>query len=195
MTPAFSVCVYCGSKSGVTPAFAATARAVGQWIGSHGGQLVYGGGKNGLMGIVADAAMDAGGRVVGVIPKALVEKEWANHGCSELHVVDTMHERKRMMAEHADAFLALPGGIGTFEEFFEVWTWRQLGYHDKPVGLLNVDGYYDALLGFMQQTVARGFVSENQHALLQVHAQADELLDAIARLTPLATAPDDYRRS
>jgi uncharacterized protein (TIGR00730 family) len=111
-----------------------------------------------------------------------------------LHVVQTMHERKLMMAQRSDAFVALPGGIGTFEELFEVWTWRQLGYHDKPVGLLNVEGYYDALLGFMAQTVADGFVSAPQHALLQVDSDADALLDAIASLTPLATAPDDYRR-
>ncbi|MDP1782436.1 MAG: TIGR00730 family Rossman fold protein, partial [Hydrogenophaga sp.] len=132
--PAFSLCVYCGSRPGANPAFADTARTVGQWIGEHGGQLVYGGGRNGLMGIVADATMAAGGRAVGIIPKALVEREWAHQGCTELHVVDNMHERKRMMADKADAFLALPGGIGTFEEFFEVWAWRQLGYHDKPVG-------------------------------------------------------------
>jgi uncharacterized protein (TIGR00730 family) len=143
--PAFSICVYCGSRPGASPAYADAARAIGRWIGRRGGQLVYGGGRNGLMGIVADSTLQAGGRVVGVIPKALVEKEWAHHGCSELHVVDTMHERKRLMAERADAFVALPGGIGTFEEFFEVWTWRQLGYHDKPVGLLNVGGYYDGL--------------------------------------------------
>ena len=123
-----------------------------------------------------------------------MEREVGHAGLTELHVVETMHERKLMMAEHSDAFVALPGGIGTFEELFEVWTWRQLGYHDKPVGLLNVDGYYDALLGFMRQTVARGFVSESQHDLLQVESEAHTLLDAIARLTPLATAPDDYRR-
>jgi len=128
-SPTFSLCIYCGSRPGTDPGFAATARQIGQWIGEHGGQLVYGGGRGGLMGLVADATLAAGGRVVGIIPKALVEKEWAHHGCSELHVVDTMHERKRLMAERADAFLALPGGIGTFEEFFEVWTWRQLGYH------------------------------------------------------------------
>ncbi|MDP2074218.1 TIGR00730 family Rossman fold protein, partial [Hydrogenophaga sp.] len=148
--PAFSLCVYCGSRPGANPAFADTARTVGQWIGEHGGQLVYGGGRNGLMGIVADATMAAGGQAVGIIPKALVEREWAHQGCTELHVVDNMHERKRMMADKADAFLALPGGIGTFEEFFEVWAWRQLGYHDKPVGLLNVEGYYDGLMAFMR---------------------------------------------
>ena len=123
-SPAFSLCVYCGSRPGANPAYAQVARSVGEWIGRHGGQLVYGGGHNGLMGLLADATLAAGGRVVGIIPKALVEREWAHKGCSELHVVDTMHERKRMMAERADAFLALPGGIGTFEEFFEVWIWR-----------------------------------------------------------------------
>ena len=194
MNPAFSVCVYCGSKPGLDPAFALTAHAVGRWIGAHGGQLVYGGGNNGLMGTVAAATLQAGGRVVGVIPKALVEKEWANHDCSELHIVDTMHQRKRLMAERSDAFIALPGGIGTFEELFEVWTWRQLGYHDKPVGLLNAGGYYDALLGFLEQTVSQGFVSTPQHALLQVATEPEELLDAIGHAAPRATAPDDYGR-
>ena len=139
--PAFSLCVYCGSRAGERPEFAQAATAVGQWIGAHGGQLVYGGGRNGLMGVVAEATRQAGGRVLGVIPQALVDKEQANHACDELHIVQTMHQRKALMAERCDAFLALPGGIGTFEELFEVWTWRQLGYHDKPVGLLNVAGY------------------------------------------------------
>ena len=129
------------------------AADVGRWIGEHGGQLVYGGGNNGLMGMVADATLAAGGRVVGVIPHALVEREWAKRDCTELHVVDNMHERKRMMAERADAFLALPGGIGTFEEFFEVWTWRQLGYHDKPVGLLDPAATTTPLLAFLRQSV------------------------------------------
>ena len=174
--PAFSVCVYCGSKPGEDPRFAHIAAQVGQWIGAHGGQLVYGGGRNGLMGIVAESTLAAGGSVVGIIPRALVEKEWAHHGCTELHVVDTMHERKRMMAERADAFLALPGGIGTFEELFEVWTWRQLGYHDKPVGILNSHGYYDTLLAFMAQVVAQGFMGDWQMDLVRVGADADTLL-------------------
>jgi uncharacterized protein (TIGR00730 family) len=144
-TPAFSVCVYCGSRHGVSPAYAEVARKVGHWIGKHQGQLVYGGGNNGLMGLVAQATAEAGGRVVGIIPKALQSHENTRTACDEVHVVDTMHERKRMMAERADVFLALPGGIGTFEEFFEVWTWRQLGYHNKPIGLLNTEGYYDAV--------------------------------------------------
>jgi len=194
MTLRLSLCVYCGSRTGDNAAYEAAATAVGTAIGRRGWRLVYGGGRAGLMGRVADAALAAGASVLGVIPRSLMEREVGHQGLTELHVVETMHERKLMMAQHSDAFIALPGGIGTFEELFEVWTWRQLGYHDKPVGLLNVDGYYDALLGFMQQTVARGFVSDAQNALLQVHAQADELLDAIARLTPLATAPDDYRR-
>lgn len=180
-TPAFSLCVYCGSRPGADPAFSQTATAVGQWIGRHGGQLVYGGGHNGLMGQLADATLAAGGRVVGVIPRALVEREWAHRGCSELHVVDTMHERKRMMAERADAFLALPGGIGTFEEFFEVWTWRQLGYHDKPVGLLNVDGYYDGLLNFMQTSVQQQFMGPWQMELIRVGSDWQQLLPELVQ--------------
>jgi uncharacterized protein (TIGR00730 family) len=172
----FSVCVYCGSRTGNTPAFAAVAREVGQWIGHNDGQLVYGGGNNGLMGIVADATLDSGGRVVGVIPKALVEREFAKLDCTELHVVDSMHERKQMMAQRADAFLALPGGIGTFEELFEVWTWRQLGYHDKPIGLLDAGGYYAPLLAFLRTSVAHGFMNEWQLDLLRVEADSTTLL-------------------
>lgn len=174
--PAFSICVYCGSKPGTNPLYTEAAVAVGQWIASHGGQLVYGGGSGGLMGTVANATLAAGGRVVGVIPKALVEKEWAHHGCTELHIVDNMHERKRMMAERADAFIALPGGIGTFEELFEVWTWRQLGYHDKPIGLLNTAGYYDGMLAFLQQAVANGFLSDWQMGLLRTGSTPTTLL-------------------
>ena len=174
--PAFSVCVYCGSKLGHRPEFGQIAVQVGRWIGQHGGQLVYGGGRNGLMGLVAEATLAAGGTVVGIIPTALVEKEWAHHGCTELHVVDTMHERKRLMAEKADAFLALPGGIGTFEELFEVWTWRQLGYHDKPVGILNSLGYYDSLLGFIGQVVEQGFMGDWQTALVTVGQEPEALL-------------------
>ncbi len=159
----------------------------------RGWQLVYGGGRAGLMGRVADAALAAGGRVVGVIPHSLMEREVGHSRLTELHVVDTMHERKRLMAERSDAFVALPGGLGTFEELFEVWTWRQLGYHDKPLGLLNVGGYYDALLGFLAQTVAQGFVSTPQHALLQVDTQPEALLERLGQLAVRATAPDDYR--
>jgi uncharacterized protein (TIGR00730 family) len=174
--PSFSLCVYCGSRPGNSPEFAAMAREVGTWIGRHGGQLVYGGGHNGLMGILADAALAAGARVIGVIPKALVEKEWAHTGCTELHIVENMHERKRIMAEHADAFLALPGGIGTLEEFFEVWTWRQLGYHDKPVGLLNLGGFYDSLLTFLNSAVSSGFMNEWQMGLIRAGSDAGLLM-------------------
>ena len=174
--PAFSVCVYCGSKFGHDPRFAALATEVGRWIGQHGGQLVYGGGRNGLMGLVADSTRTAGGRVVGVIPKALVEREWAHTGCDELHVVDTMHERKRMMIERADAFVALPGGIGTFEELFEVWAWRQLGYHDKPIGILGSQGYYDRMMAFMTQVVEDGFMGEWQMDLVRAGEEPAPLL-------------------
>jgi len=135
---------------------------------------------------MADACLQAGGRVIGVIPKALVDKEWAHSGCTELHVVANMHERKRIMAEHADAFLALPGGIGTFEEFFEVWTWRQLGYHDKPVGLLNLNGYYDSLLLFLNTAVTQGFMNDGQMNLIRTSNDATALLETLvaeARLT------------
>ena len=144
-----SVCVYCGSRPGEDFVYSDAAQAVGGEIGQRGWQLVYGGGRAGLMGVVADAALAAGASVVGVIPQSLMSRELGHTGLNELHVVETMHERKMMMAERSDAFLALPGGIGTFEELFEVWSWRQLGYHDKPLGLLNVAGYYGALLGFL----------------------------------------------
>ncbi|MFN4349427.1 MAG: TIGR00730 family Rossman fold protein [Hylemonella sp.] len=189
MTPTFSLCVYCGSRPGLDPQFADMARTVGQWIGRHGGQLVYGGGKAGLMGIVAEATLQAGGRVVGIIPKALVEKEWALHDCTELHIVDTMHDRKRMMAERADAFVALPGGIGTLEELFEVWTWRQLGYHDKPVGILNSGGYYDGLLAFLAATVQQQFLSDWQMSLIQTGNEPVALLSSLVQAAGLAPAP------
>ena len=179
--PAFSICVYCGSRPGAQPAFATLAREVGNWIGAKGGQLVYGGGRNGLMGILANATLAAGGRVIGVIPHALVEKEWAHDGCTELYVVDTMHDRKRIMAEHADAFLALPGGIGTLEEFFEVWTWRQLGYHSKPVGLLNHDGFFDSLLTFLQGAVGSEFMNSGQMDLIRTGTDAVPLLQALVQ--------------
>jgi uncharacterized protein (TIGR00730 family) len=169
------------------PAYAQAARLVGRWIAANRGQLVYGGGHNGLMGMMADACLEAGGRVVGVIPKALVEKEWAHTGCSELHVVENMHERKQLMAERADAFLALPGGIGTFEEFFEVWTWRQLGYHDKPVGLLNINGYYDSLLAFLASAVKQGFMSRWQMELVQSESDLERLLKSLISQAGMAS--------
>ncbi|MDE2370550.1 MAG: TIGR00730 family Rossman fold protein [Burkholderiales bacterium] len=175
-----SLCVYCGSRHGARPAYTEVARALGRAIGSRGWQLVYGGGKVGLMGEVADATMAAGGRVVGVIPESLQQREVGHHGLDELHVVPDMHIRKRMMAERADAFIALPGGIGTLEELYEVWTWRQLGYHAKPLALLDVAGYYADLLRFMRHTVAEGFLGAEQHDNLIVDTEPERLLQGLA---------------
>lgn len=186
-TARYSLCVYCGSRLGEDPAFRAAATDVGHWLGAQGGQLVYGGGRNGLMGVVATAVREAGGRVVGIIPQSLVDKELADPQCDELHIVQTMHERKALMAERCDAFLALPGGIGTFEELFEVWSWRQLAYHAKPIGLLNVGGYYDGLWAFLEQAVHQGLVSDWQMGLLERDTQALPLLErlhAAAQGTP-----------
>ena len=185
--PAFSLCVDCGSKPGNQVAFTQSAIQVGTWIGQHGGQLVYGGGRNGLMGTVAEATMLAGGRVIGVIPRALVEKEWARTECTELHIVETMHERKQMMAEKADAFIALPGGIGTFEEFYEVWTWRQLGYHNKPIGLLNLNGYYDSMLSFLNAVVAHEFMGSWQMELIRTESDPQKLLPRLIQEAGLPT--------
>ena len=137
------------------------------------------------MGSVADATLAAGGRVIGVIPRSLVDKEQAHHGCTELHIVETMHERKHLMAGHADAFLALPGGIGTLEEFFEVWTWRQLGYHDKPIGLLNVNGYFDSLLAFLTASMSQGFMPDWLMPLISVDTTAEPLLESLVQASGL----------
>ena len=192
--PAFTVCVYCGSRNGDRPAYTSAAREVGRTIGERGWRLVYGGGRAGLMGVVADAALEAGAHVTGVIPQSLMTRELGHAALNEQHVVETMHQRKQLMAERADAFLALPGGIGTFEELFEVWTWRQLGYHDKPVGLLEVDGYYRPLLDFLAASRDRGFLSGEQFDLLKSDTRPGALLDALHRLSQGATQPDDYRR-
>ncbi|MHB1121315.1 MAG: LOG family protein [Ramlibacter sp.] len=191
MRAGLSLCVYCGSRIGAVPAFVELAREVGRWIGVHKGQLVYGGGNNGLMGVVADATLEAGGRVVGIIPHALVDREFAKLDCTELHVVDNMHDRKRMMAERADAFLALPGGIGTLEELFEVWTWRQLGYHDKPVGILNAESYYDPLLAFLAASVRHGYMNDWQMDLVRVGSDAGQLLGELAQAATTRTGVVD----
>lgn len=195
MAAPLRLCVYCGSRPGTSPAYAQAAERVGAAIGQRGWELVYGGGNVGLMGIVADAALAAGARVVGVIPRSLLEREVGHGTLSELVVVDTMHQRKQQMAERADAFLALPGGIGTFEELFEVWTWRQLGYHDQPIGLLNVAGYYDPLIAFMQQTIDAGFVSASTRAMLDTDSDPQRLLDRLAAAAQRAHGPDDYSRT
>lgn len=189
-TPPFSICVYCGSRSGVAAAFVHAAREVGHWIGSRGGQLVYGGGNAGLMGVVADATLAAGGTVIGVIPQALVDKEFAKRDCTELHVVDSMHDRKRLMAERAGAFLALAGGIGTLEELFEAWTWRQLGYHAKPVGILDTDGYYGPMLAFLRSSVTHGFMNDWQMDLVRIGSEPDALLQALVAESTPASAQD-----
>ena len=191
-TKAFSVCVYCGSRAGSDPAFAQAARAVGAEIGRRGWELVYGGGKVGLMGVVADAVLEHGGRAVGVIPRILMEREVGHRGLHELHVVETMHQRKQMMAERASVFIALPGGIGTMEELFEVWTWRQIGYHDQPIGVLNVSGYYDALLSFLQGSVDCGFLAAAQMLAVAVDDRPQALLDTLHRCAAGATGADDY---
>lgn len=168
------------------------AEQVGRWIGEHGGQLVYGGGKTGLMGTVARATKETGGRVVGIIPTALVNKELANDACDELHVVDTMHQRKAMMAERSDAFLTLPGGIGTFEELFEIWTWRQLGYHDKPIGILNTENYYGQLQSFLDSCVRSGFMNDWQMELVTIGDDIPRLLKQLVENAGLPQrSPED----
>jgi uncharacterized protein (TIGR00730 family) len=175
----FSLCVYCGSRAGGNPAHLQAAEQLGQAIGRRGWRLIYGGGRVGLMGAVADAALTAGASVIGVIPESLMRLEVGHRGLTELLVVRTMHERKQAMAERADAFVALPGGIGTFEELFEVWTWRHLGYHQHPIGLLNVNGYYNALKAFLDRTVAEGFVNEGQTSMVTWQSDVEELLDRL----------------
>jgi uncharacterized protein (TIGR00730 family) len=179
-----SVCVFCGSSVGSRAEFAASAREVGKALAARGLELVYGAGHIGLMGILADAALAAGGRVVGVIPQAMVERELAHHGLSELHVVRTMHERKALMADRAGAFIALPGGFGTADELFEILTWAQLGLHAKPVGLLNVAGFFDPLLAWLDSAVEEGFLREPHRQLLIVGDQPERLLNALLTGTP-----------
>lgn len=165
---------------GDQPEFEAVAREVGKQIGQRGWRLVYGGGSTGLMGAVADAALAHGAEVIGVIPDRLIQRELGHGGVTELQVVGSMHERKHQMAVHSDMFLALPGGIGTMEEIFEIWTWRQLDYHRKALGLLNVNGYYDHLLKFIDATREQGFLWPDVQQLLLVGDQVTDLLDRLA---------------
>jgi uncharacterized protein (TIGR00730 family) len=180
-----SVCVFCGSSPGVDHAFAAAAEEVGRLLAAQGRRLVYGGGRIGLMGTVADAALAHGGEVIGVIPRALAEKEVAHSGLSELRVVASMHERKAAMAELADGFIALPGGIGTLEEFFEVWTWGQLGLHHKPFGLLNVAGFFDPLLAFLDRLTDQRFLRPEHRGMLCTRAVAGDLLQEMTDYRPI----------
>jgi len=179
-----SICVFCGANTGKDPRYAAAAAVVGERLATRGIQVVYGGGRLGLMGTVADAALAAGGRVVGVIPRGLVDRELAHGGVSELRIVDTLHQRKAVMAELSDGFIALPGGLGTLEELAEVLSWAQLDLHAKPIGLLDVDGYFDRLEAFLDHAVAEGFVAERHRRLLLRDDDIDRLLDAFAAWRP-----------
>lgn len=180
-----SVCVFCGSSAGTDPAFERQARDAGALLAQHGIALVYGGGHVGLMGAVADAALAGGGRVIGVIPRPLMRPEVAHLGLTELHVVESMHERKQLMADRADAFLVLPGGYGTLDEMFEMITWQQLGLQRKPVAAVNTAGYYDGLLRWIHHSVQSGFVHPAQSRLLMVESTPDAALqrleEALAR--------------
>ncbi len=175
--------VYCGSSPGTDPAFADAAHGIGIAMAARGIGLVYGGGRLGLMGIVADAVLDNGGEAHGVIPQALIDLEVAHTGLTELHIVTSMHERKAKMTELTDAFVALPGGIGTFDELFEAWTWNALGYHAKPFALLNVSGFWDGMIAFLDHASASGFMSPARRAQLLV---ADRIEDVIDRLDAAA---------
>jgi uncharacterized protein (TIGR00730 family) len=170
------LCVFCGSATGTDPAHADLARALGTAMAARGVALVFGGGHVGLMGILADAVLAGGGEAIGVIPQALVDRELAHGGLTALHVTPTMHARKALMAELADGFVALPGGIGTLDEFFEIWTWAQLGIHAKPVALLDAGGFFAPLTGFLDGLVAQGFLRGEDRALLRVAGSVEELL-------------------
>jgi uncharacterized protein (TIGR00730 family) len=174
--------VFCGSNVGARPAYAAATREMGRELARRGLGIVYGGGGIGLMGVLADAAIEAGGEVHGVIPQALFAREIGHHGLTRLHLVDSMHERKQMMAELADAFVALPGGFGTFEEFFEVTTWTQLGVHRKPCGLLDVEGFYAPLVTFLDHAAAEGFIRAEHRATVVVDDDPARLIDRLAAL-------------
>jgi uncharacterized protein (TIGR00730 family) len=181
------VCVFCGANPGADPVFVQAARRVGAALARRKLTVVYGGGHTGLMGTVADAALEEQGQVIGVIPHNLEQKELAHRGLTELHVVHSMHERKAMMADLADAFIALPGGIGTLEEMFEIWTWGQLGLHHKPCGLLNVKGYYDALWVFLKGMVEQKFLRPEHWEMMMVDDDPEHLLERFQNYVPPQT--------
>jgi uncharacterized protein (TIGR00730 family) len=178
------VCVFCGSSNGVREEYLAAARLMGTSLAKRGLGLVYGGGRVGLMGVMANAALAEGGEVIGVIPQSLVDKEVGHTALTDLRIVRTMHERKALMVELSDAFIALPGGAGTMDEFFEILTWAQLGFHRKPCALLNVATYYDPLLAFMDHAVREGFIRAEHRDLIRVDNDPDRLLDTLATYTP-----------
>ena len=181
-----SICVFCGSNGGADPAYLQAAQAVGRGLAERGIRIVYGGGKVGMMGAVADAARDAGGEVIGVIPQAIFDLEIGHTGIDDLRVVGSMHERKALMAELSDAFIALPGGIGTLEELFEVYTWAQLGIHAKPLGLIDVAGYYQPLVDFLDHAVQERFLRAETRTLLAVSDDLDDLIAAFDAWEPVS---------
>jgi uncharacterized protein (TIGR00730 family) len=176
------LCVFCGSSPGTNPAYTEAAAAMGTLLARKGVGLVYGGGNVGLMGTIADAVLAGGGEVIGVIPQALADREVAHHGVTDLRVVDSMHTRKAMMADLADGFIAMPGGVGTFEEFFEAVTWTQLGVHRKPCGLLNVAAFYTPLAIFIDQAVSEGFIKPVHRAMIVVDDNPERLLDSLSAI-------------
>jgi hypothetical protein len=182
--PLRSICVFCGSSVGVRPEYAAAAAAFGRLLGERRIRIVYGAGNVGLMGVLAEAAVAAGGEVIGVIPQMLVDRELAHRGITDLRIVGSMHERKALMAELSDAFVALPGGLGTYEELCEVLTWAQLGIHHKPTGCLNVLGYFDPLAGLLDHAVSEGFLRPEQRRLFISTSNAEELLALLAQHQP-----------
>ena len=182
------ICVFCGSNPGARPEYARAARELGSTLAESGIGLVYGGASVGLMGTVADAVLAAKGEVIGVMPRSMVEREVAHRGLHDFRVVGSMHERKALMADLADGFIALPGGLGTLEEFFEVWTWAQLGEHSKPLGILNVAGYYDPLLAFFDRLVSERFVHPEHRAMVVVEENSEELLSRLASYRPPAVS-------
>ncbi len=183
------VCVFCGSSAGSRPVYADSTRRLGQILGRRGLGVVYGGGHIGLMGVLADAVLQAGGKVIGVIPQALVDKELAHAGLTEIRIVATMHERKALMADLADAFAALPGAFGTADELFEILTWAQLGLHSRPIGLLNVAGYFDPLLTWLDHAVREGFLQPSHRQLLLEADEPGRLLELLENYRPAGPAP------
>jgi uncharacterized protein (TIGR00730 family) len=184
--PMKSICVFCGSSTGINPMYRQGAVAMGRAIARRGLTLVYGGGAVGLMGVVADAALAAGGEVHGIIPHALDTREVGHKGLTRLEVVDTMHTRKARMAELSDGFIAMPGGIGTFEEIFEIWTWGQLGIHAKPLGFLDIGGFYHGLATFLDHAASQGFLKSGHRAMAALETEPDILLDKLAAWNPVS---------
>ena len=182
------ICIYCGSNSGRLGVYSDAAESLGVEIADRNITLVYGGASVGLMGIIADTVLRRGGRVIGVIPKSLVDKEVAHPGLSDLRVTSSMHERKQQMAEMSDGFVALPGGIGTLEELFEMWTWSQLGFHKKPIGLLNIQSYFESMLAFLRHSVDQGFVKQDHLEMLIVSSSPSSLIDSMIDYVPTSVS-------